>query len=297
MLRLVSKIFIILGSLTLAFLLIKPHLRKPEVTALTPTKNNKQHSADVVVILQKDYMDCGVAAFQAMLAGYGISADYAQLRARLKTEDEGTSTDEIEKIAPEYGLLLRQVVVPPERIFLPDSGLIPSIAAVKSGDLNHMILLWEIEGDKVEVLDPAVGRVFLTPEEIQQQLIIHEQDLSEKAYKAWACDTGFLEVLQKRMSALGLTDEQITELQNKACHQSDWKAIAVLDAKTRKLTAQKNVTKEEAFSMLSNFSDTPELDEYRFASKGQNNKEGEPQVALRGAVLLVSDGRTVASSQ
>jgi hypothetical protein len=270
-----------------------------EATTQAPRQQEPQlstvHSFEVPLVLQKANVDCGVATLQAMLNGYEIPTDYEKLRIQLKTDETGTNIDDMEEAALEYGLAVEQTVVPPEMIFLPEAQMLPSIVVVvnEQGN-NRMLLLWDREGEKIKALNPEeVGRVSLTPEELTRQLLIHEQDVPAEAYKNWACASIFSDTLRIRMQVVGLSSLQASLLQKQACARTDWRPIALLDAKTRKLSTQKNVPKEEAFSVLSDSSDTPDLDEFRFATQAPVDNEGSPQVTLRGAVLLVSYGKNV----
>jgi hypothetical protein len=257
-----------------------------------PSAQLRQYTEEVVVVIQKDPNDCGVATLQAMLAGYGISTNYELLRTRLKTDETGTNIDEMEEAAPEYGLLVAQIVEHPDTLFSPEANLLPAIVILTNGESNHMLLLWEFEGDKIEALDPAKGRVFLTAEEIKEHLLIYSQATPTTIYREWACGKDYLRRIQDWAHRLELSDEQAVTLQQQACKTTDWNPIAVLDAKLRRSVANPTLIKKaELLSVLGDPSSTPELDEYRYALPAPTNKDGTTQVYLRGAVILTALGK------
>jgi hypothetical protein len=254
-----------------------------------PSTPLRQYTEEVVVVIQKDPNDCGVATLQAMLAGYGISTDYDLLRTRLKTDETGTNIDEMEEAAPEYGLLVAQIVEHPDTLFSPEANLLPAIVILTNGESNHMLLLWEFEGDKIEALDPAKGRVFLTAEEIKEHLLLYSQATPTTIYREWACGKSYLRRIQDWAHHLELSEKQAVALQQQACKTADWNPIAVLDAKLRRSVANPTLFKKaELLSVLEDPSSTPELDEYRYVLPAPTNKDGTTQVYLRGAVILTA---------
>jgi hypothetical protein len=246
----------------------------------------------VVVIRQKSEMDCGVAALQAMLAGYGISSDYEQLRTRLKTDETGTNLGEMKEAAAHYGLRTSLLIVPAEQVFVPEAELLPAIVIITNGTDNHMLLLWRFDGDQIEALDPAKGKALLQPTDIKRQLLVRDREMPAEAYHAWACGEDLLTILQWRLRDTGLSKGQVTALQQKACQASDWNHIAILDAKTRMLSGTpKGWLASQLLSLLSDPSSSPEIDEYRFAHAAPLHESGALQVYTRGTILLTALGK------
>ncbi|MCB1036922.1 MAG: hypothetical protein KDD47_24055, partial [Acidobacteria bacterium] len=68
--------------------------------------------------VQTSATDCGPAALNALLAGYGVSADSELLREVCHTDVDGTSIDVLEEVARSLGLDAEQVMLPTDHLFL-----------------------------------------------------------------------------------------------------------------------------------------------------------------------------------
>src|SRR5262245_66135736 len=73
-------------------------------------------------VVQTSAMDCGPAALQCRLEGFGIHVSYGRLREACQTDVDGTSIDTIEEAAVQLGLEAEQIMVPVDHLFLPAGG-------------------------------------------------------------------------------------------------------------------------------------------------------------------------------
>src|SRR5689334_8644108 len=65
------------------------------------------------------------AALRAVLQAHGIAFDAAALERECKVDDDGASIDDLEDVADQYGLDVRQVIVPTEHALAPEAALLP----------------------------------------------------------------------------------------------------------------------------------------------------------------------------
>ena len=104
-------------------------------------------------------MDCGPAALNCLLEGFGIAASYGRLREVCQTDVDGTSIDTIEDVAVQLGLMAEQTIVPADHLFLPETPLLPAlVVTVQPGGLTHFVIVWRRHGRFVQLMDPATGR-------------------------------------------------------------------------------------------------------------------------------------------
>jgi ATP-binding cassette subfamily B protein len=122
-------------------------------------------------VVQTSSMDCGPAALKCLLEGFGIRASYGRLREACQTDVDGTSIDTLEEIANQLGLAAEQVMVPPDHLCIPGQELLPAIAVVRlPGGILHFWVLWRRHGRFVQVMDPALGRRWLSLEVVLSQI-------------------------------------------------------------------------------------------------------------------------------
>lgn len=116
-----------------------------------------------VTVLQDDRTDCGPAALLSILRYHGGNAPREEVRVLCGTGPEGTTLAGLEAAAKQLGLqaegargdyeALRQVAM-------------PCIAHVVRPDgLEHFLVIHRVGAERVQVMDPAVGRATLSKEE------------------------------------------------------------------------------------------------------------------------------------
>jgi len=122
-------------------------------------------------VVQTSNMDCGPAALKALLEGFGIAANYGRLREACQTGVDGTSIDTIEELANQLGLQAEQIMLPRDHVLIEEARALPAIAVVvlPSG-LTHFVIVWRRFGRFVELMDPAVGRRWVTAARLMSDL-------------------------------------------------------------------------------------------------------------------------------
>jgi ATP-binding cassette subfamily B protein len=191
-------------------------------------------------VVQTSAMDCGPAALKAILEGFGISASYGRLREACQTDVDGTSIDTMEDVAIQLGLDAEQVMVPTDYLLLSESQSLPAIVVVTlPNGLTHFVVVWDVVGAFVQVMDPSTGRRWPTRQQFLQELYIHTHPIDTDTWLAWAASEGFCDPLRQRMLAMGTDESQPAQeqlLQN-ALDANHWHALACLDAATRMVEA------------------------------------------------------------
>src|SRR5262245_7960293 len=125
-------------------------------------------------VVQTSAMDCGPAALKAMLEGFGISVSYGRLREACQTDVDGTSIDTREEVAGQLGLQAEQVMVPVDHVLLDESHSLPAIAVVRlPNGVTHFVVVWRRHGQRVQVMDPAVGRRWMSQQRLLDSLYVH----------------------------------------------------------------------------------------------------------------------------
>ncbi len=242
-------------------------------------------------VIQTSAMDCGPACLAALLAGHGVSASYERLREACQTDVDGTSIDTIEEAAVELGLAAEQRIVPVNHILLDDARALPAIAVMRQPDgSNHFVVVWAQFGGRVQVMDPAVGRRWMTRRRLLDELYVHEMEIPAEAWRDWAAADEFRKPLLRRLDALGIPDAG-TMIES-ALAEGEWKPIATLDAATRMIerfvaaAAVRRGASAAALleSLVANPGAIPASD---WAARATENAE---LVRIRGAVVVSVDG-------
>lgn len=184
-------------------------------------------------VVQTSAMDCGPAVLKCLLAGYGIGIHYGRLREACQTDLDGTSIDTLEQVANRLGLAAEQVMLPPDQVLLPESRALPAILILRLPDnATHFVLVWRRHGPLVQVMDPALGRRWMTCRQLMSQMYQHRQRVPAKAWRDWAVSDEMQAPLRRRLQDLGL-GSQAEQMISEAIQQPGWRSIARFDAATR----------------------------------------------------------------
>ncbi|MEZ4379903.1 MAG: ATP-binding cassette domain-containing protein [Nannocystaceae bacterium] len=187
-------------------------------------------------VVQSSAMDCGPAALSALLEGFGVHVPYGRLREACQTDVDGTSIDRLEDVALALGLDVEQVVIPVDHALRDEAAALPALAAVTlPSGATHFVVLWRTFGPWVQVMNPSSGRVWMRRETLLGQLYVHGMLAPASAWRAWAGEAEFVDVLRARLRDLGcrrgFVDAQVAE----ALADPRWEALARLDAAARML--------------------------------------------------------------
>jgi len=249
-------------------------------------------------VVQTSNMDCGPATLKALLEGFGIRANYGRLREACQTDVDGTSIDTIEEVANQLGLQAEQIVLPPDHVLLDEARALPAVAVVVQPNGNtHFIVVWRRHGRFLQLMDPAVGRRWVSAARFLDDLYVHKMSVRADDWREYAGSLDFLEPLRRRIQQLGLSD-RAGDLIAAANGDPGWQPLAALDAATRTL---ESIARSEAVrrgpetarllkSFLENRDSIPE----HYWSVRPAQQMG--QLLLRGAVLVRVLGSTPETS-
>ena len=154
--------------------------------------------------VQTSAMDCGPAALKALLEGYGVRVSYGRLREACQTDVDGTSIDQLEDAAIALGLDACQVMVPLDHVFAPEIENLPAIVVVTHPNgLQHFVVFWRRHGSWVQVMDPAVGRRWISVKQQLKYVYEHTQTVPAEGWREWAATDSFLKPLGSRIRRIG----------------------------------------------------------------------------------------------
>jgi len=185
-------------------------------------------------VVQTSNMDCGPAALKSLLDGFGIPVNYGRLREACQTDVDGTSIDTIEEVANQLGLHAEQIMLPPDHVLIDEARALPAIAVVvlPSG-VTHFVILWRRFGRFVELMDPAVGRRWVSAACVLADLYVHKQSFAADDWRTYAGTDDFLAPLRQRLHSLGIIDH--ADVIRAATNDPGWQSLAALDAGVRML--------------------------------------------------------------
>lgn len=114
------------------------------------------------VILQAERTECGLACL-AMIASYhGFEHDLSSLRSRLSPSMRGVTLNQLMQMASELNMAPRALRAEPGA--LQGAG----IPCILHWDMDHFVVLEGLRGRTATILDPAVGRLRMSLEELSK---------------------------------------------------------------------------------------------------------------------------------
>ena len=237
-------------------------------------------------VVQTSNMDCGPAALKSLLDGFGIPVNYGRLREACQTGVDGTSIDTIEAVANQLGLEAEQIMLPADHVLLTEARALPAIAViVLPNGVTHFVIVWRRFGRFVELMDPAVGRRWVSAARFQSDLYIHRQPVATEDWRAYAGSEDFLAPLRRRLDSLGIGDDRAVSA---ATSDPDWRPLAALDAGVRMLEslASSKAVERGAGSarlLLTLLEDDRAIPEHYWCVRPSTQPD---QLVMRGAVLV-----------
>jgi ATP-binding cassette subfamily B protein len=200
---------------------------------MTLFPNPRRRRLLVPEVVQTSAMDCGPAVLKCLLEGYGIRVSYGRLREACQTDVDGTSIDVLEVVAGRLGLAAEQVMLPVDHLLLPQADALPAVLVVRlPNDFTHFVLVWRRHGPLVQVMDPAVGRRWLTARQLLEETYVHTARVPAEGWREWAGSDDFRRPLAARLRALGCGRDGAALL-GKAAESPTWRSLALLDAAAR----------------------------------------------------------------
>jgi ATP-binding cassette subfamily B protein len=243
-------------------------------------------------VVQTSNMDCGPAALKALLEGFGIPVNYGRLREACQTGVDGTSIDTIEEVANQLGLQAEQIVLPADHVPLHEARALPAIAVVVlPNGVTHFVIVWRRFGNFVELMDPAVGRRWVSVPRFLADLYQHKQPVAAEDWREYAGSQDFLAPLYTRLFALKASfDEDDPDPSD----DPTWRSLAALDAAVRMLTAFVEAGAidrgQQSAQLLHELVKSPDQIPEHYWSVRPAAQEG--QLVMRGAVLVRALGRS-----
>jgi len=267
---------------------------------------SRGHRLIVPEVVQTSAMDCGPAALKCLLEGFGISVGYGRLREACQTDVDGTSIDTMEEIAVQLGLEAEQVMLPVDHLLLPEARALPAIVVVRQANgFTHFVIIWSRHGRFVQVMDPAIGRRWLSVRQLLDTLYVHVTPVPAAAWRVWVSTDEFLDVLRHRLAKLGLSRSAREHMVGTALADPSWHACAALDAATRMVDTIVRAgglrSGRQAARVLTTFFEqswrettgegTTVPHNYWLVQPAPYRPDGEEQLLLQGAVLVRVRGR------
>ncbi|MDW2926504.1 cysteine peptidase family C39 domain-containing protein [Mesomycoplasma ovipneumoniae] len=148
------------------------------------------------VFLQKDLKDCGLAVLQSIYHFfYDKKLSINSLKTKAFYSNDGINIANLERLAKEFGIILESYGGPYENLKTLEI-VKPTIILIKTGDLNHYVLLTKVKKSKFEIIDPLKGKVKIKPEtmaKIFQNVVIFAQKdpeykrskIKDKSWNNW----------------------------------------------------------------------------------------------------------------
>jgi ABC-type bacteriocin/lantibiotic exporter with double-glycine peptidase domain len=259
-------------------------------------------------IVQTSSMDCGPAALACVLGGFQIPVTFGRLREACQTDVDGTSIDALEVVANQLGLNAEQVMLPIEHLFLATAQVLPAIVVVRHADLaTHFVVVWRRLGQYLQVMDPSIGRRWVSCQRFADEVFCHEQRVLAVEWRKWAATGEFLIPLKEQLSEVGVSGVVSSELIARASRNDLWFGLAALDACARFVRAVIDAGgmgdgSQSAKLLVTVFDQTIQNADdifkivpksYWSAAAGNANDSGALELLLQGAVLLkISDKRS-----
>ncbi len=248
-------------------------------------------------VVQTSNMDCGPAALKSLLDGFGIPVNYGRLREACQTDVDGTSIDTIEEVANQLGLQAEQIMLPADHVLLTEARALPAIAVVVlPNGVTHFVIVWRRFGRFVELMDPAVGRRWVTAARFVSDLYVHQQAVDAADWREYAGSEDFLAPLRSRLQLLGIRSNDAI---GNATKDPGWRSLAALDAGVRmleSLASSKAVDRgpESARLLDTLLEHDNNIPEHYWSVRPRSKNDG--QLVMRGAVLVRAIGPSPADA-
>ena len=238
--------------------------------------------------VQTSSLDCGPAALKCLLEGFGTKVSYGRLREACQTGLDGTSIDTMETVANHLGLEAEQIMLPVDHLLLPEAKALPAIVIVTlTNGLTHFVVVWRRFGNVLQVMDPAVGRRWVSSRQFVSEVYNHSIPVEAGDWREFAVSEDFQVALQARWRRLGIKERERKRLSRQVAGQEGWRGLAALDAATRLLTSLDQAGglpgTRQTIELLARLRSNPDLIPARCWSV---MPASDGQVLMRGAVLV-----------
>jgi len=231
-----------------------------------------------------------------MLEGWGIPVSYGRLREACQTDVDGTSIDTLEDVGAQLGLVTEQIMVPVDHLLLESANTFPAIVVVMHpSGVTHFVIAWRKHGNFVQLMDPAIGRRWVSRRHFLNELYVHRLPVAAADWREWSGSNEFLDPLRERLAELRISSATQTRLIEQAASDDTWRGLAALDATTRMLAAIVRArginAGAQAARMLEALTQNAHGDGFTIPAaywsvRPLPSDSDEEQLLLRGAVLV-----------
>lgn len=249
-------------------------------------------------VVQTSNMDCGPASLKCLLEGFGTPVSYGRLREACQTAIDGTSIDTMEEVANHLGLEAEQIMLPVDHVLLSGANALPAIVVVTlPNGLTHFVVAWRRHGRMLQLMDPAVGRRWVSAEQFRSEVYQHAMPVEADGWREFAASEEFQAALKQRLRSVGSSTAAAQRLTEAALAQPGWQRLAALDASVRLISSLVRAggvnPGPDAEQLIARLSANPELIPKRYWSvqSAGESEEGSEQVLMRGAVLVRIRGK------
>lgn len=249
-------------------------------------------------VVQTSNLDCGPASLKCLLEGSGIPVSYGRLREACQTGIDGTSIDTMESVANQLGLEAEQIMIPADHLLMQAAQALPAIVVVRlPNGLTHFVVVWRRHGNLLQVMDPAVGRRWVSCTQFLREVYVHTMPAAASDWREFSGSPAFQMVLRERMCRAGISGGDASRLIARASQDATWRSLGTLDAATRMLAALARaggLTRgRQRTQVLERLCEHPELipGTYWSVQQLEDEAEGGPQLAMRGAILVRVRGK------
>ena len=118
------------------------------------------------IIKQHDLKDCGACALLSIIKHYGGFVPLEKIRKDTHTSLNGTTAYNLVEAAKSYGFDSYGLYL--ENINDLDNVIFPVIAHVMTNHLEHFVVIYKINKNKIEIMDPAKGKVKMLLEDFKK---------------------------------------------------------------------------------------------------------------------------------
>ncbi len=244
-------------------------------------------------VVQTSNVDCGPASLKCLLEGFGTSISYGRLREACQTGIDGTSIDTMESVANLLGLEAEQIMLPIDHLLLAESASLPAIVVVQlPNGLTHFVVVWRLHGSTVQLMDPAVGRRWVSSGAFAKEVYSHSMAVAARDWRDFAASEDFQKALHGRFRAIGISRSKKDVFTGRALEGESWRGMAALDAGLRLVASLARAggmrRPRDRAQLLERLCANPELIPSRYWSVRSSPKDpdGAEQVLMRGAVLV-----------
>ena len=119
----------------------------------------RKRSRRVPVVIQMNNVECGAACLAMVLGYFGRKTPVSECRDRCDIGRDGVTAQTITAAARSFGLRVRAFSIEPADF---NNVQLPAIA---HWNFNHFVVVERWSPESVDIIDPAVGRRRLTPDE------------------------------------------------------------------------------------------------------------------------------------